>query len=244
MRFSTVLLFALPLASIMAGPVPAATPPVDSLVSKASTVIAHLSHLNTLGAQIVNSSSAASTPQLNAAINHINRIVDSLVPVQSGGLLDGLLGGLLAGGGGLGLLLGGDGDILSGLLPGDPLGDLLGGTNGGGLLGGDLLGGLLNGLLGGILGEGGLLSGLLGGGSDGLLVSISDLLELFPDVGSSCGTDLVGELLSVVKDLVGSLTDILPDAQQCACGQNQALRTGVASLIKASKDQLAPIRTH
>ncbi|KAJ6611377.1 hypothetical protein B0H10DRAFT_2224040 [Mycena sp. CBHHK59/15] len=206
MRFSTVLLFALPLASIMAGPV---LPACSCSPRRFPRLQSFYRHRPPQPPQHprrpdVNSSSAASTPQLNAAINHINRIVDSLVPVQSDGLLDGLLGGLLAGGGGLGLLLGGDGDILSGLLPGDPLGDLLGGTNGGGLLGGDLLGGLLNGLLGGIL----------------------------------------GRLLSVVKDLVGSLTDILPDAQKCACGQNQALRTGVASLIKASKDQLAPVRTH
>lgn len=158
------------------------------------------------------------------------------------------MGGLLGGGGGLGQILNGNGGILSGLLSGDLLGDLLGGSGGGllnGLLGGDLLGGLLNGLLGGLLGDGGLLGGLLGGGDgSGLLVSISGLLDLFPGLGASCGTDLVSELLDVVQSLVGSLNDILPDAQQCACGQSQTLKAEVAALIKANKDQLAPIPTH
>ncbi|KAJ6583984.1 hypothetical protein DFH09DRAFT_1434009 [Mycena vulgaris] len=251
MRFSTFVLFASFLAPSLASPAPS-TAPVDSLVNKTANVVSHLTRLNALGTQISANSSSSSSAVNAVAVHHINRVVSSLVNVQSGGLLDGLLGGLL-GGGGLGQLLSGDGSILSGLLPGDLIGGLLGGDGGGilgGLLGGNLLGGLLNGLLGGLLGGllsgdgGGLLGGLLGGGNGGLLVSITGLLNIFPGLGSLCGTDLVGELFDIVQGLVGELTSLLPDAQQCDCGQDQVLRANVAALIKANKAQLAPIRIY
>ncbi|KAJ7464790.1 hypothetical protein B0H11DRAFT_76406 [Mycena galericulata] len=248
MRFSTFALFASSLASSLAAPAPqTTTPTAASLVSNVSTVITQLTRLNTVGAQIATTPSSA--PEINGAIQHINRVVSTLVPVEgSGGLLGGLLGGL--GDCGLGQIMSGNGDVLSGLLSGDPLGDLLCGTNGGGilsgLLGGDLLSGLLDGLLGGVLGGGGggLLGGLLGGGDGGLLASISGLLNLFPGLGSSCGTDLVSELLDIVESLVGSLTSLLTDGQNCGCGDDEVLRARVASMIKANEGQLAPIPTH
>ncbi|KAJ7017192.1 hypothetical protein C8F04DRAFT_1406131 [Mycena alexandri] len=125
-----------------------------------------------------------SPPKLPSA--HIDNVFGTLIP---SGLLDGLLGRILGG-----LLEGGLGDLLG----------RLGGNGGllGGLLLSDLLGGLLGlgwwslGLLGG--GNGGLLGGLLGGGNGGLLVSITGLLNFFPGLSSSCGTDL-GELLEIIQ---------------------------------------------
>ncbi|KAJ7780783.1 hypothetical protein DFH07DRAFT_439771 [Mycena maculata] len=233
MRFSTVVLFTSSLASTLATPALFQPQTVDSLVSKASIVITHLTQLTALGTQIAKTPSSA--PEIPGAVEQINSIVGTLVPVEAGGLLDELLDSILGGGGGLGLLLGGDQSIVSGLLPGNLLGGLL---DGNGLLGGDLLTGLLNGVLGGLLG-GGLLGGLLSGG--GLLVSISGLLEVFPGLGASCGTDLVSELLGVVQSLVASLTSIVPDAQGCDCEDDETLRAGVAALIKSSQNQLAPI---
>ncbi|KAJ6585397.1 hypothetical protein B0H19DRAFT_1059628 [Mycena capillaripes] len=244
MRFSTFVLFASTFASSLAAPAlqttaapqPQTTASVDSLVSQSSVVLMHLTRLNAIGARIA-ANSSTSAPEINAAIYHINRVVAKLVPVQSDGLLDGLLGRLLGGGCGLGEILSGNGGILSGLLSGDLIGGLLGSDG--------LLGGLIEGLLRNVLGgDGGLLGGLLGGGDGGLLSSITGLLNLFPGLDVSCGTDLVGELLEVVQSLVGTLTGILPDAQQCACGENRVLKANVASLIKANKDQLAPIRIH
>ncbi|KAJ7741343.1 hypothetical protein B0H16DRAFT_1694047 [Mycena metata] len=271
MRFSTFVLFASSFASSLAAPAvslvrflesfpsytlqPENVRSVDTLTSGSSDVITYLTRLHDVGAQIKTSTS---TPDTHAAVTHIDNVVGTLIP---SGLLDGLsgglLGGLLGGGlleGGLGDLLGGNGRLLGGLLPGDLLGGLLGSSDGGllgGVLGdGGLLGGLLGGgsggLLGGLLGGGGggLLGGLLGGGNGGLLVSITGLLDLFPGLSSSCGTDLLGELLEIVQGLVASLNVILPDAQQCGCGQNQALKANVAAMIKANEDKLGPLNAH
>ncbi|KAJ7701433.1 hypothetical protein B0H17DRAFT_1128229 [Mycena rosella] len=212
MHFSTSVLFASSVTLSLVSPAPQTTPSIDSLVSQTSTVMTHLTNLCTLGVQIaVNSSSV---PEASAAIHHINHIVAILIASQSGGLLSGSLGGsnsrLLG-------ILSRDGSILSGLLSGDLLGDLLCGSTSSRILSsilrGNLLGGLLNGLLRGLLSkDGGLLGELLGSsGSAGLLSSITGLLNLFPGLGSSCGIDLVGELLGVVQGLVGSLTSLLPD---------------------------------
>ncbi|KAF8215003.1 hypothetical protein K438DRAFT_768026 [Mycena galopus ATCC 62051] len=256
MRFSTFALFASTFTSSLAAPPPQTDPSVavDSLVNQTSVALTQLISLNALGAQIA---ANASTPDMNEAIRHINNVVKALVPVHSDGFLDGVLGG----GGGLGDLLGGNGGILKGLLPTDLLGGLLGGLvdallgllggNGGllgGLLGGNggLLGGLLGGnggLLGGLLGGGGgggLLGGLLGGGGGGLLDSVTGLLNLSASLNSSCGPNLVAELLELVKELVATLNGILPGAQQCYCRDSEALGESVAALIKANMDQLAP----
>ncbi|KAJ7617506.1 hypothetical protein DFH06DRAFT_1342921 [Mycena polygramma] len=237
MRFSTFVLFASAFASSLATPAPQTTASIDSLTSQASAAVDQLTHLTDIGSRIA---ALPSTPTTVEAVYHMNGIVSSLVP---SGLLSGLLGGL----GGLGGLLGGDSSIVSGLLSGDLLGSVLGGV------GGNLLGGLLSGLLGsllggddilsGILSGGGLLGGILGGGGGGgLLVSITALLNLFPGLGASGGTDLVTELLDVVQGLVGTLTGILPDAQQCACGRSAVLRENVEALLEANRNQLAPIR--
>ncbi|XP_040432023.1 BPI fold-containing family B member 4-like [Cygnus olor] len=133
--------------------------------------------------------------------------------LANGNLLEGLLGGLL-GGGGLGGLLGGDG-LVGGLLGdsglvGGLLGDngLVGGLLGddglvGGLLGEDGLGSLLgdDGLVGGLLGEDGLVGGLLDG--DGL---VGGLFGGKGPVGGLLGGDgLVGSLLGGNGGLAGGL---------------------------------------
>ncbi|XP_035200000.1 BPI fold-containing family B member 3-like isoform X2 [Oxyura jamaicensis] len=127
--------------------------------------------------------------------------------LANGNLLEGLLGGLLGGGGLVGSLLGGDG-LVGGLL----------GDNGlvGSLLGDDgLVGGLLgeDGLVGGLLGEDGLGGGLLGG--DGLVGGLlgdngpvgGGLLGGKGPIGGLLGDDpLAGSLLGgdgAVGGLVG-----------------------------------------
>ncbi|XP_032054466.1 BPI fold-containing family B member 3 [Aythya fuligula] len=124
--------------------------------------------------------------------------------LANGNLLEGLLGGLLGGGGLVGGLLGGDG-LVGGLLGGDGLVGGLLGEDGlvGGVLGGDgLVGGLLggDGLVGGLLGDKGPVGGLLGG--DGL---VGGLLGDKGPVGGLLGGDgLVGGLLGD-KGPVGGL---------------------------------------
>ncbi|XP_035200001.1 BPI fold-containing family B member 3-like isoform X3 [Oxyura jamaicensis] len=115
--------------------------------------------------------------------------------LANGNLLEGLLGGLLGGGGLVGSLLGGDG-LVGGLL----------GDNGlvGSLLGDDgLVGGLLgeDGLVGGLLGEDGLGGGLLGG--DGLVGGL--LGDNGPVGGLLGGKGLIGGLLGGNGVLAGGL---------------------------------------
>ncbi|KAJ7364948.1 hypothetical protein DFH08DRAFT_950492 [Mycena albidolilacea] len=244
MRFSTFVLFASTFASSLAAPAPQNDASVDSLVSQANNTIVRLVNINSIAAQMA-AKSSTSTPEIDAATRHVDNMLASLVPTHYGS--DGLLGGLLGGLGGdcgLGQLLGGNGGILDGLLSGSVLGGLLGSNN--------LLGGLLGGLVGPLLGDGGLLGGLfgggllggiLGGGNGGLAGSIAGLLDLIPGLSSSCGTDLVGQLLSEVQGLVGQLTDILPGAQQCACGHSYILKNSLAELIKANMGKLGPIHS-
>ncbi|KAJ7256827.1 hypothetical protein B0H12DRAFT_485247 [Mycena haematopus] len=260
MRFSTFVLFASTFASALSAPAPRndSSSYIDSLVSQTSVVIVRLTRLNGLGARIIANYSIRSTPGIDAAMDLIDDIVDRLIPVRSDDLLSGLLDDFLGGGGGLGQILNGNGVLLSGLFSDDLLGSLLGsdgllGSLLGGLLGGDggLLGGLLGGdgggLLGGLLGgrdgDGGLLGGLLGRRDGGLAESVAGMLDLFPALNSSCGTDIVSELLEAVQGLVETLTGLLPDAQQCACGGSRTLKANVAALIKANIDQLVPTRT-
>ncbi|KAJ7845349.1 hypothetical protein B0H14DRAFT_2774330 [Mycena olivaceomarginata] len=233
MRFSTFVLFASTFASSLAAPAPQNDASVDSLVSQANNTIVRLANINSIAAQMA-AKSSTSTPEIDAATRHVDNMLASLVPTHygSGGLLGGLWGGL-GGDSGLGQLLGGNGGILD-----REVNNLLGGLLGG--LVGPLLGD--GGLLGGLLG-GGLLGGILGGGNGGLAGSIAGLLDLIPGLSSSCGTDLVGQLLSEVQGLVEQLTDILPGAQQCACGHSYILKNSLAELIKANMGKLGPIHS-